>query len=164
MKRRVLSIISSIAVFCMIMTVSIVYTEASETEEAKKVDGSYLTTEESSTGYSNSKTKGKYLMTGDCTISKAGRGRVYAYASTTANQEVNYIATIVYVEQYNEEEDEWGQVDWWMEKVENDIYMSTAKTVPVDGGYYYRVVANHLAGDAYPYEETASVTNGIWVN
>lgn len=163
MKKRVLSLISSIAVFCMMMTVSIVSTEASETK-IKKVDGSYLTTEDSSTGYSSSKTRGKYLMTGDCTISKAGRGRVYAYASTTANQEVNYMATIVYVEQYNEDEDEWGQVDWWMEKVENDIYMSTAKTINVDGGYYYRVVANHLAGDAYPYDESASVTDGIWVN
>ena len=44
-------------------------------------------------------------MTGDCTISKAGLTRVYAYASTTANKKVDYIATIVYVEQYNEEED-----------------------------------------------------------
>ena len=95
--------------------------------------------------------------------SKAGTGRVYAYASTTANQELNDIATIVYVEQYNEEEDEWGQVDWWMEKVENDIYMSTAKTITVDRGYYYRVVANYIAGDSYPYEKTASFTDGIYI-
>ena len=163
MKRRILSVISSLAVFAMMMTTSIVHTEASETE-VKKVDGSYLTNEESSTGYSSPKTRGKYLMTGDCTVSKAGRGRVYAYASTTANQEVKYIATIVYVEQYNEKEDEWGQVDWWVEEVENDIYMSTAKTRNVDRGYYYRVVANHLAGDAYPYDETASATDGILIN
>ena len=140
-----------------------VHVEASESEP-KMVDGSYLTTEESSTGYATSKTKGKYLMTGDCTVSKAGRGRVYAYASTTANQEVNYIATLVYVEQYNEKEDEWGQVAWWSEEVENDIYLSTAKTINVERGYYYRVRANHIAGDAYPYEETASVTNGILIN
>ena len=44
-------------------------------------------------------------MTGDCTISKAGLTRVYAYASTTANREVNYIATLVYVERYNEEKE-----------------------------------------------------------
>lgn len=164
MKKRILSIISSIVVFSIMMTVSIVDAKASE-ENPKIVDGSYLTTEESSTGYSNNyKTKGYYLMTGDCTVSKAGRGRIYAYASTTANQEVNYMATIVYVDRYLEDVDAWGQVDWWMEKSENDIFLSTAKTIYVDGGYYYRVRARHIAGDEYPYEETASVTNGIWVN
>lgn len=164
MRKRILSIISSIMIFSMAMTVSIVNAEASD-EATKKVDGSYLTTEDSSTGYSsNSSTRGIYLMTGDCTISKAGRGRVYAYASTTANQEVNYIATIVYVDRYLEDVDEWGQVDWWMEKTENDIFLSTAKTINVDRGYYYRVRARHIAGDAYPYEETASVTNGILIN
>lgn len=163
MKKRIVSMVSSIIALGMIITSTIVDVQASE-GELHKVDGSYLTMEESSRGYSsNSIARGKYLMTGDCTISKAGTGRVYAYASTTANQEVNYIATIVYVEQYNEEEDEWGQVDWWMEKVENDIYMSTAKTITVDRGYYYRVVANHIAGDSYPYEETASFTDGIYI-
>lgn len=164
MKKRILSIISSMMIFCMMMTVSIVNAEASE-DVNKKVDGSYLTTEDSSTGYSsNSNTKGIYLMTGDCTISKAGRGRVYAYASTTANQEVNYIATIVYVDRYLEDVDAWGQVDWWMEKAENDIFLSTAKTITVDRGYYYRVRAYHIAGDEYPYEETASFTDGILIN
>ena len=164
MKRRILSIISSIAVFCMMITVSIVPTEASD-ETAKMVDGSYLTTEDSSTGYSNdSKTKGNYLMTGDCTISKAGRGSVYAYGSTTANQEVNYIATIVYVEQYLEDVDEWGHIDAWMVETQNDYHLSTAKTIYVDRGYYYRVRADHFAGDEYPYDETASFTNGILIN
>ena len=147
----------------MMLTVSIVHVEASETE-TKKVDGSYLTTEESSTGYSYNRTRGIDLMTGDCTISKAGRGRVYAYASTTATHEVNYIATIVYVDRYLEDVDAWGQVDWWMEDVENDIFLSTAKTINVDRGYYYRVRARHVAGNVSPYEETASFTDGIFIN
>ena len=50
-----------------------------------------------------------------------------------------------------------------MEDVENDVYMSTAKTVYVDGGYYYRVRARHVAGNESPYEETASFTDGIFV-
>lgn len=164
MKKRVLSILSSLAIFCMMIIVSVIPAEASGTE-LKKVDGSFLTKEDSSTGYSNDgKAKGIYLMTGDCTISKAGRGRVYAYASTTANQEVKHIATFVYVDQYLEDIDEWGQVASWVEEVEDDIYMSTAKTVYVERGYYYRVRARHIAGDEYPYEETASFTNGILVN
>lgn len=163
MNKRVLSMIGG-AAFCCMVTTSVIQTEASETE-LRKVDGSYLTTEDSSTGTTaNGMEKGIHLMTGDCTISKAGRGKVYAYASTTANHEVNYIATIVYVDRYLEDVDEWGYVTSWMEDVENDVYMSTAKTVYVDGGYFYRVRARHIAGNESPYEETASVTNGIWVN
>lgn len=145
----------------MIMGVSIVNVKASD---EKMVDGSYLTTDETSTGYSSSKkTRGVYLMDGECSITKAGRNRVYAYASTSANMEVNYIATIVYVERYMEDVDAWGQVDWWFEEVTDDYYMSTAKTITVDRGYYYRVRADHLAGDSVPYDETASFTNGILV-
>ena len=147
-------------VFCMVMGVSVINAEASE---MKMVDGSYLTTDETSTGYSGPRTRGLYLMDGECSITKAGRNRVYAYASTTANQEVKYMATLVYVERYMEDVDAWEQVDWWMVEAQNDYYLSTAKTITVDRGYYYRVRANHIAGDVYPYEETASVTNGILV-
>ena len=147
-------------VFCMVMGVSVINAEASE---MKMVDGSYLTTNETSTGYSGPRTRGLYLMDGECSITKAGRNRVYAYASTTANQEVKYMATIVYLDQYQEDLDEWWQIDAWMVEAENDYYLSTAKTITVDRGYYYRVRANHIAGDVYPYEETASVTNGILV-
>ena len=160
MKKRILSALGSLMVFCMVMGVSVINAEASE---MKMVDGSYLTTDETSTGYSGPWTRGLYLMDGECSITKAGRNRVYAYASTTANQEVKYMATLVYVERYMEDVDAWEQVDWWMVEAQNDYYLSTAKTITVDRGYYYRVRANHIAGDVYPYEETASVTNGILV-
>lgn len=163
MKKRILSILCSMVLLCTVATVSMVEVNAAESEE-KIVDGSALTMEESSTGYSQPPlTRGEYLMTGDCSISKAGLTRVYAYASTTANTEVNYMATIVYVEQYLEEEDDWGQVAWWMEETHDDYFLSTAKSVKVDRGHYYRVRANHLAGDQYPYDETASFTDGIYL-
>lgn len=162
MNKRILSILGG-GIFCCLVTTTVIQAEASQSE-LRKVDGSYLTMEESSTGTTDSSMeKGIHLMTGDCTISKAGRGKIYAYASTTAEHEVNYIATIVYVDRYLEDVDEWGYVTSWMEDVENDVYMSTAKTVYVDGGYYYRVRARHIAGNEYPYEETASVTDGIFV-
>lgn len=162
MKKRILSFIGSMAVLLAITSSSVISVNASDSE-LKMVDGSYLTTEDSSTGYSSSKTRGEYLMDGSCSISNAGLTRIYAYASTTANHEVNYMATIVYVDQYQEDLDEWWQVYAWSEESLNDDYMSTAKSVKVDRGYYYRVRANHIAGDEYPYEETASVTNGIFV-
>ena len=143
---------------------SVVDVKAAESEQ-KVVDGSVLTMDDSSTGYSSSSVaRGEYLMTGDCTISKAGLTRVYAYASTTANQEVDYIATLVYVEQYIEEEDAWGQVEAWVAEAHDDYFLSTAKSVKVDRGYYYRVRANHIAGESpYSYDETASVTDGIFL-
>ena len=161
MKKRILSMVCSLAIVCTMMMTSVINAEASDTKP-KKVDGSYLTEEESSTGTTSDRmARGYYLMDGVCTISKAGLTRVYAYASTTANQEVEYMATIVYVDQYQEDLDEWWQVDWWMEESHDDVFLSTAKVVTVDRGYYYRVRANHIAGDQYPYDESASVTDGI---
>ena len=162
MRKRILSVVGSMAALAVLTSVSAINVQASDSE-MKMVDGSYLTTDNSSTGHSSSKTRGLYLMDGSCSITNAGLTRIYAYASTTANQEVNYMATLVFVEQYNEDLDEWGQVDYWIEESFNDDYMSTAKSVKVDRGYYYRVRANHIAGDEYPYEETASVTDGIFV-
>lgn len=162
MKKRILSAAASMAILVTITSVSALNVQASDSE-LKMVDGSYLTTDNSSTGHSSSKTRGEYLMTGDCSITNAGLTRIYAYASTTANQEVNYMATLVYVDQYQEDLDEWWQIYAWSEEAFNDDYMSTAKSVKVDRGYYYRVRASHIAGDEYPYEETVSFTDGIFV-
>ena len=160
MRKRILSMLCSIAILCTML----VGTASAQEAEPKMVDGSYLTHEDRSSGTSVSDlARGTDLMVGDCTISKAGFTRVYAYASTTANETVNYLATLVYVERYNEEEDAWGQVYAWVEEAFNDYYMSTDAAVVVEPGYYYRVRAIHIGGDEYPYDETASFTNGIYV-
>ena len=158
MKKRILSMFCSIAVLCTIFAGVV----NAEENELKMVDGSYLTTEDSSTGTSvPNGARGEYLMTGECTISNAGLTRIYAYASTTANQKVNFLATLVYVDQYDEETDSWGQVYYWVAEAHDDYFMSTDAAVTVEPGYYYRVRAIHIGGDQYPYDETASVTNGI---
>lgn len=162
MKRRIFSIVSCIVGFCFLLTISVIDVKASN-EESTWVDGSYLTTDDYSEGHTPTLTRGQYLMTGECSISKAGLTRVYAYASTTANRKVNYMTTIVYIDQYNETLEKWGQVYAWSDEAENDYYMSLSKSVSVERGYYYRVRARHIAGDEYPYDETASVTNGIYL-
>lgn len=162
MRKRVLSMLCSIAILCTMLT-SVVGAQEIDSD-AKIVDGSYLTQEDSSTGTSVPKgARGEYLMQGACTISKAGLTRIYAYASTTATKVVNYMQTIVYVERYNAEKDAWGQVYSWYAEDHDDYYMSTDAAVVVEPGYYYRVRAIHVAGDQYPYDETASVTDGILV-
>ena len=164
MKKKIISLIISAGILIGVSSVSMTDVEASD-NELKKVDGSYLTLEDSSTGTSsNTFIRGKHMMDGECSISKAGTNRVYAFGATTANHEVDFLAVVVYVDQYDEESDEWWQIDWWMVEDENDFFVYTGTTITVDRGYYYRVHADHFVreGDD-PMEETFSLTNGIWV-
>ncbi len=164
MKKRIISIAAFFSfLICMTVLPGI---NAAASEEFKMVDGSYLTTDESSTGTTSSKaTRGIHLMDGECSITNAGIGRIYAYAATTANHEVDYALVIIYVERYLEDVDAWGHVDAWSEEVTDDYYVATSKSLEVEPGYYYRVRAEHIVweGDDPP-EETYSVTNGIWVS
>ena len=162
MKKRILSVIVSMMVFSTMMFVPEMAVEASD-DEPIMVDGSYLTHNDSSIGTTSSKARGTYLMDGESSISKAGLTRVYSYASTTANFTINYIATLAYVEQYHPEVNDWGQVYYYYDEVENNYYLSIDETVSVDRGYYYRTRANHIVGHNGVYEETASATDGIFL-
>ena len=162
--KKIASFITSIMVFCCIVGVSLTNVKADDSAP-KLVDGSYLTSADSSTGYTpKNNERGKHLMDGQCSISKTGTKRIYAYGSTTANHTVDAVAVIVYVDQYNEKDDEWYQIDAFSKKVENDYYSATSKSIQVDRGYYYRVHAEHFVrmGED-PIEETYSYTNGILV-
>lgn len=163
MKKRIVSMIVSLGILCGVFSVSVTNVQASE-HELKKVDGSYLTLEDSSTGSSSDKTRGTHMMTGECSISKAGRDEIYCYGSTTANHEVDYLAVLVYVDQYQEDTGEWGQIDAWVQEATNDYFVITDKTLEVPRGYYYRVHADHFVvkGDD-PIEETFSFTDGIYL-
>ena len=103
-------------------------------------------------------------MTGECSISKAGVGRIYCFGATTAHHEVDQLAVVVYVDQYDEETGDWLQIDAWAEVLEDDYFVYTSKSIMVDRGYYYRVHADHIVrkGDD-PTEETFSATNGIFI-
>lgn len=164
MKKRILSFIISVVIFSGISVTSLVNVEASDNKPIK-VDGSYLTMQDFSEGSTdNSLLRGKHMMTGECSISKAGTNRIYAFGATTANHEVDFLAVIVYVDRYHEDTGEWGQIDAWMVEDANDYFVYTGKTITVERGYYYRVHADHFVreGDD-PMEETFSLTNGIWV-
>ena len=95
MKKRVLSILGSIMMLCCVFTVSLTDVQAAG-NELIQVDGSYLTTEDTSIGKSpESILRGEYLMDGECSISKAGRNRIYVYAATTAECYVEFISVII---------------------------------------------------------------------
>lgn len=165
MKKRILSLIITAFALCGISTISSTSAKASESR-LLNIDGSFLTTEDSSRGTTNNSglTRGINLMDGECSISKAGTKRIYAFGATTANHEVDFLAVIVYVDRYHEDTGKWGQIDWWVQEDANDYFVYTGKTITVDRGYYYRVHADHLVQDGDdPMEETFSTTNGILV-
>ena len=161
--KKIASVITSVMVFCCIVGVSLTNVKADDSAP-KSIDGSYLTSADSSTGYTPNNERGKHLMDGQCSISKTGTKRIYAYGSTTANHTVDALAVIVYVDQYNESDGKWHQIDAFSKKVENDYYVAASKSIQVDRGYYYRVHADHFVRmGEQPAEETYSYTDGILV-
>ena len=162
--KKIASVITSVMVFCCIVGVSLTNVKADDSAP-KSVDCSYLTSADSSTVYTpKNNERGKHLMDGQCSISKTGTKRIYAYGSTTANHTVDAVAVIVYVDRYHESDGKWHQIDAFSKKVENDYYSAISKSIQVDRGYYYRVHAEHFVrmGEE-PVEETYSYTNGILV-
>ena len=162
--KKIASVITSVMVFCCIVGVSLTNVKADDSAP-KSVDGSYLTSADLSTGYTpKNNERGKHLMDDQCSISKTGTKRIYAYGSTTANHTVDAVAVIVYVDRYHESDGKWHQIDAFSKKVENDYYSAISKSIQVDRGYYYRVHAEHFVrmGEE-PVEETYSYTNGILV-
>ena len=161
--KKIVSVITSVMVFCCIAGVSLTNVKADDSAP-KSVDGSYLTSADSSTGYTPDNERGQHLMDGQCSITKSGTKRIYTYGATTADHTVDALAVIVYVDQYNEKDGKWDQIDAFSKKVENDYYVAASKSIQVDRGYYYRVHASHIVRMAgFPDEETFSVTNGILV-
>lgn len=161
--KKIASVITSVMVFCCIVGVSLTNVKADDSAP-KSVDGSYLTSADSSTGYTPNDERGQHLMDGQCSITKSGTKRIYTYGATTADHTVDALAVIVYVDKYNEKDGKWHQIDAFSKKVENDYYVATSKSIQVDRGYYYRVHASHIVRMAgSPDEETYSYTDGILV-
>ncbi len=74
--KKLVSVLCMTVLLGSVMAVSAEEVQASE-EQTKKVDGSYLTMQESASGTSqNENAKGQYIMLGECSITKAGRNRI----------------------------------------------------------------------------------------
>lgn len=166
MRKKIISTLMLVPLVLGLMFSSMAEAQAFEGNK-EKIQGSYLTNEEYAEDRTDAGTvtRGEHMMDGMSSISKAGVGRIYVYASTTANHTVDYLTTMVYVDRYNEKEDRWGQIDAWQVEAENDFYVSTTKSIRVTPGNYYRVHADHICGMmGTPFEEAFSVTDGIFVD
>ena len=163
MKKRILGVLCTLAIVCSLVAGNTSYVSAAE-ETGICVDGSYLTHEESSTGYSpNYMARGYYLSNGNSIISRQGDGQLYAFGETIAHRNVSYLSVVVYVEQFNPYTSSWEYVTSWVQEAYGTYVVSTGKSISVPSGHYYRVRCTHFAGDAYPFDETASMTDGVWI-
>ena len=123
--KKIASFITSIMVFCCIVGVSLTNVKA-DVSAPKLVDGSYLTSADSSTGYTpKNNERGKHLMDGQCSISKSrNKKNLCLWMQQLRTILLMQLAVIVYVEQYSEKDDKWYQIDAFSKKVENDYYVS----------------------------------------
>lgn len=141
--------------------------EAEEIGQSERwADGSYLTYEDYSFGSSsNQMLRGEHLMDGDSIITKTGNGKIYTYGQTTANHDVDFVAVLVYVDQYDESDGLWGQIDARAKDARDTYYVISTKTLAVERGYFYRVRCEHFAGndDDEIHDSAVSFTDGIWI-
>lgn len=167
MKKRIISGLCSLLILGSIVCGVSVSADAQEVNNAEIiVDGSALTQDDYSKGTShNPMLRGQYLMDGDSIISKVGNRKVYVYGQTTANFDVEFVALLMYLERLDESDKKWGHVKGYSADAKDTYYVIKDDTLKVEGGYYYRVRSEHMAGneEGADYDETFSVTNGIWI-
>lgn len=157
MKKRKLASISCtlLLVLCMFCLSFDVHAE----EDKKQIDGSYLTSESESVGYTTRMTRGEDLMVGYSKCVRLANGNLYVGGSTLAAHTVERIGIAVSVERAKEEDTTWEGYDAWIIHETNADKLSSAKELKVEGGYYYRVVCTHSAND----DMSSSITDGVFI-
>lgn len=169
MKKKILSAMGVMLSVCFLFGGTL----HAEENGLKKVDGSYLTKQESATGEANRGDqflRGEHLMDGSSSVSKAGIGRLYIYAQTTADHTVDRVGVWTNVDMYVEDpEDEdggyWETIDYLDKEATDTYYVALSKFYnKVDRGTYYRVMSEHYVYVGENFEETISFTDGIWMD
>lgn len=155
-KTKVMSIscilLSVLCMFCLSLHVH-------AGEGKKQIDGSWLTDESESVGYSSGKTRGVDLMAGYSKCVRLPNGHLYVGGTTLAAHTVERIGLAVAVERAKEEDTTWEGYDAWIVHDENADKLSSNKELEVEGGYYYRVVSTHSANE----DMSDSFTDGVFI-
>lgn len=149
---------------CCVLTMALglsfgVSTDAQAASSVKVIDGSKLTQDAESTGYSQNIARGKDLMSGYSKVVRMGPGEIYAGGTTIAAHEVERIGVGVIIERAKEEDTEWSFYDSWNKFRANADRVASAEYLDVEGDYYYRVRSTHSAGE----DMSSSFTNGVYI-
>ena len=156
MRKRMVSICCAVA---LVVSMLIVPGKTVQAEDAKVLDGSYLTYEDEAIGYDTKITRGEDLQTGYSKIVRLGAGKIYAGGTTLAHHDCEIVRIGVMVERAKKDDDSWTFYDGWQAEEKNTDRIASAKALAVDGDYYYRVRCFHSAND----DVSSSFTNGIYI-
>lgn len=130
--------------------------ESVRAEEIITVDGSVLLDDaEESVGEMDLQTKGQYLQSGSSKIVRAGVGKIAVGGTTIAQKTVSTIKVTVIIEQLVN--GSWLRYTSWSESKTNTYSVSTAKTLTVPRGYYYRVRSIHNANSDRGHSNTGAL-------
>lgn len=115
-------------------------------------------TEESKLSEGIVQPRGQYLQSGSSSIGQIGSGKIKVSGTTVAQKVVSKIKISVTVER--KVKGNWVSYTTWNASDTNSYFLTTAKTLTVPKGYYYRVVSLHSANSDVSY----SNTNAIYVD
>lgn len=154
-KTKVKSVSCILILILLMLSVSL---DVHAREDMKQIDGSFLTNEDESTGHAVPTTRGDDLVAGYSKCVRLTNGNLYVGGTTLAAHPVERIGIAVMVERAKEDDDTWVTYDSWIVFEENEEWLSSAKELEVESGYYYRAVCTHSAGN----DMSSSFTNGLY--
>lgn len=154
MKKKILMIISAFVIGVTGMFANGMELSAQETSSAGE-DYSYLLTGDAIIGQMELGTKGAYLSSGSSVINDAGTGKISAGGITIAAQKCDVSVNVI-VERLSG--GSWARVTSWTGSLKNTWSVTSAKTLSVGRGYYYRVRSVHYAHT----DVSSSWTGNLW--
>lgn len=115
--------------------------------------------------------RGEYLSAGTLEIVNQSNGSIYICVETYAHVNVDRICHSVFLDQWDEDDEDWVQVDYWefertKEEEENGELSFVQNTLLVSGcpvNKYYRVRGLHMVELGDEIEGCATETNGVLI-
>lgn len=150
-----------ICVLALNLSVFNVYADGLD-DLGKVIDGSKLTSQETSQNVKNSVMRGNILNQGIAQITNQGSGKVNVYGATTCHVTCDRVTLDLTLQRYSG--GYWNNVKTFEYSANNVATLSKSNNVTVTKGYYYRVKGLSTAKKGSTIESQAPVTDGIWVN
>ena len=159
--------------FCSLMTTTIWASERDWGDVSENYKESVLLSEEETcaTDSYHQYGRGEYLAEGSVEIVNMGNGDIYISVDTFAYVNVDAIYHTVFLEYWNEEDEDWVQLDYWdfekyrSETTNGELYrLSTNFTVTgCETGLYYRLRGLHGVEFNDEIEACATKTHGVLI-
>ena len=162
MKRRSLkTLFSVLMMFCLLLNCMSVM--AADEHLGEIVDGSLLTDDQEAETTVYPRQRGAYITSGTCRILSDGNHKITVSGSTTCYVVCDEVKVSLVVDRL--EGGRWVSYKIIGTKTAfNNYTVFKTKQLTVPGGYYYRVVSDHVAIEGDTVETLGGFSNGIWIN